>query len=354
MQNFLTGGGRMGQAIRDHDWDANPLGPPAGWPAVLKITASTMLSSRFPQALVWGPERIFLYNDAYGAIMAGKPNGIGRRFQDVWSEVWDDISDITDRAFAGEATFIEDFELTIERGSGPEKAWFTFCYSPVRDEFGHVAGMLNTVIETTGKVQAERTARLVTEELAHRIKNTFAVFQAIASQSFRGDAATPEARSRFEARIAAMASAQDVLLHSERRTARISEVIERTLRPYGDGTARITVEGPDLTIAGRQALSLALAVHELATNATKYGALSVPAGSVSLTWEGSETGIEDPFVLRWEERGGPAPHPSAKAGFGSRLIQQVFPADFGGTASYEMHTEGLRFVLETRSAHLRA
>ena len=87
------------------------------------------------------------------------------------------------KAYAGEATFIEDFPLTINRFGHPEEAWFTFCYSPIRDERGRVLGMIDTVIETTGKMLAERNSRLLNAELAHRMKNTLAMIAAIASQT---------------------------------------------------------------------------------------------------------------------------------------------------------------------------
>jgi hypothetical protein len=115
-----------------------------------------MLASRFPIYLVWGPRLITIYNDAFRPLLGAKPEALGRPFSEVWSEAWEEIGPIAERAFAGEATFIEDFPLTVERNGYPEEAFFTFCYSPVRDEVGRVAGFLDTVVETTAKVLAER------------------------------------------------------------------------------------------------------------------------------------------------------------------------------------------------------
>ena len=152
MTDWLQNSTEMANRIRHHDWANTSLGPLADWPDVLKTTVSLTLASHFPQAIVWGPELITLYNDAFVPILGSKPEALGRAFSDVWAEAWSYISPIADVAFAGQATYIEDFALVITRGGGPEKAYFTFCYSPIRDSFGNVVGMLDTVTETTQTV----------------------------------------------------------------------------------------------------------------------------------------------------------------------------------------------------------
>lgn len=152
MTDWLQDNGKMAEQIRRHDWANTPLGPLEHWPDVLKTTVSLSLASHFPQAIVWGPELITLFNDAFVPILGNKPHALGRPFSDIWKEAWSEISPIADAAFAGQATYIENFALMIERGSGPEQAYFTFCYSPVRDPFGKVVGMIDTVTETTQTV----------------------------------------------------------------------------------------------------------------------------------------------------------------------------------------------------------
>ncbi|MCD0497144.1 MULTISPECIES: ATP-binding protein [Achromobacter] len=154
--SFLAGGGEMGKRVAAYDWAATPLGPLAAWPPSLCVAVGMVMSSRFPCCLVWGRELITLYNDAFRPILGAKPEALGRPFSDVWSEAWPMIGPIADRAFAGEATFIEDYPVVIQRFGQAEEATFTFCYSPVRDEHGVVVGMMDTVIETTSRVQAER------------------------------------------------------------------------------------------------------------------------------------------------------------------------------------------------------
>jgi len=152
MTNWLQSGGEMAERVRHHDWANTPLGPLEQWPDVLKTTVALCFASSFPQAIVWGPQLITLYNDAFIPILGNKPDALGRPFSETWKEVWHEISPIADAAFAGHATFIENFPLVIERSDDPEQAYFTFCYSPIRDPQGNVVGMLDTVTETTTTV----------------------------------------------------------------------------------------------------------------------------------------------------------------------------------------------------------
>ena len=161
MMNWLQGSSDMAENVRQHDWASTPLGDPEQWPDVLKTTVALCFASSFPQAIVWGPHLITLYNDAFIPILGTKPYALGRAFSETWHEVWDEVSPIADAAFQGHATYIENFPLMIERGNGPEQTYFTFCYSPIRDPQGVVLGMLNTVTETTATVfQAQRLAAL--------------------------------------------------------------------------------------------------------------------------------------------------------------------------------------------------
>src|SRR5689334_17516289 len=146
--------------MRSRDWSTSPLGPPATWPQSLRSVVDLLLQSRFPMFVAWGTELGFLYNDPYAEILGAKhPASLGSRFHDIWSEIWTDISPLIDAAMAGEATYREDLPLLMNRKGFDEQTWFTFSYSPVRDESGKVAGMFCAVFETTGTVLAERALR---------------------------------------------------------------------------------------------------------------------------------------------------------------------------------------------------
>ncbi|PMX26709.1 MULTISPECIES: GAF domain-containing protein [Pseudomonas] len=156
MMNWLQSSSDMAERIRQHDWASTTLGPIELWPDVLKTTVALCLASSFPQAIIWGPRLITLYNDAFVPILGNKPYALGRPFSQIWSEAWDEIGPIADAAFEGHATYIENFPLVIERSATPEQAYFTFCYSPIRDPKGRVVGMLDTVTETTATVFLSR------------------------------------------------------------------------------------------------------------------------------------------------------------------------------------------------------
>jgi len=154
---FLQSGGSMGALMRAHDWQNSPLGVPETWPPCLRSTVSLLLGSHFPMFVAFGPELSLLYNDAYVDILGGKhPAALGRRFRDVWAEIWPDLAPLVCKALAGEPTWSEDLPLTMNRHGRDERTWFTFSYSPVRDEEARVAGLFCACTETTGRVLALR------------------------------------------------------------------------------------------------------------------------------------------------------------------------------------------------------
>ena len=170
MMNWLQSSSDMAERVRQHDWANTPLGPLEQWPDVLKTTVALCFASSFPQAIVWGPQLITLYNDAFIPILGTKPEALGRPFSEVWHEVWADISPIADAAFQGHATYIENFPLVIERGPTRDQAYFTFCYSPIRDREGKVVGILDTVSETTTTVFLTRRLAVL-DAISHTVAN---------------------------------------------------------------------------------------------------------------------------------------------------------------------------------------
>jgi PAS domain-containing protein len=150
---FLTGGGEMAASILAFDWPNSPVGPIEKWPYSLRTAIGMVLNSRFPMFLCWGPEFISFHNDAYTPLL-GRKQALGRSFRDIWAEAWETVGPIAERAFAGEGSYFEDLPIVVERHGSPEQTYYSFSYSPVRDESGEVAGILCTVFETTGKVEA--------------------------------------------------------------------------------------------------------------------------------------------------------------------------------------------------------
>ncbi|GAB3903553.1 hypothetical protein GCM10028803_32220 [Larkinella knui] len=153
---FLAGAGEMGQLIRSRDWSKSRLGSIENWPQSLRTTLSILLHSKFPMFLFWGPDLISFYNDAYRPSLGvdGKhPDALGEKGETIWPEIWSDIKPLIDQVMAGgEASWSEDQLLPIYRNGKIEDVYWTFSYSPVHDESGHVGGVFVTCSETTGKV----------------------------------------------------------------------------------------------------------------------------------------------------------------------------------------------------------
>jgi PAS domain S-box-containing protein len=172
---FLEGGGVVGTLMRAHDWSRSPLGAPASWPQPLKTVVGLLLQSRFPMFVAWGHDLGFLYNDPYAEILGAKhPRALGSPFRDIWPEIWHDISPLIDAAMAGHAIYREDLPLRMNRKGYDEQTWFTFSYSPLRDERGTIAGMFCAVSETTRRVLAERGMRELNETLERRVSEAIA------------------------------------------------------------------------------------------------------------------------------------------------------------------------------------
>jgi PAS domain-containing protein len=134
--DFLIGAGEMGARIQSHDWSASPLGPIETWPQVLRLFLSLMLQSKYPAGIIWGSDNILFYNDACRSLLGNKPEALGRPAHDVWPGAWDIVGPIVERAFGGEASYFEDLRIAMERKGYPEQTWWTFSYSPIRDEVG--------------------------------------------------------------------------------------------------------------------------------------------------------------------------------------------------------------------------
>jgi two-component sensor histidine kinase len=344
--------GAMARAVQAHDWAGTPLGPIEEWPNPLKTATDLMLASKFPCAIVWGPKLITLYNDAFRPILGNKPEALGRPFDEVWHEVWCYIEPLIEKAFAGEATFVEDYPLVIDRHGYPEQTYFTFCYSPIRDPSGRIVGMLDTVVETTAKVRAEKIAKLLNGELAHRARNLLSIITAIVEQTFRASDNKDDIRTALTKRIMALAQAQEILSQSNWSTASIRTVIRGALMPHRTGRGQISIKGPPVELSPSQSLSLALAINELATNATKYGALSTDGGRITIAWRIGTPGTDEAFHFSWIETGGPNVLPPTRRGFGTRLIEHALADDFRGAVKIDHDPAGLRCVLTTTMKNL--
>lgn len=209
--------------------------------------------------------------------------------------------------------------------------------------------MVRTLGEQVGRVlerkRTEAHQRLLVNELNHRVKNTLAIVQSIATQTFKGKNTDEAARNAFESRLAALAAAHDLLTAENWEAAPLRQVVEEAGLGCGVPGDRISVTGPDLRLQPKTAVSIAMALHELCTNAVKYGALSTPSGRVDIAWE-IVAGEPGRLRLSWKEKGGPPVAAPARRGFGSRLIERGLASELGGSAELHFLPSGVHFALD--------
>lgn len=208
--------------------------------------------------------------------------------------------------------------------------WLAYRLFPLGDGMGIVFR------DVTDFKNAEAHRELLINELNHRVKNTLTMVQAIATQTFKGvDQGT---REDFEQRLLTLSNVHSLLTDESWDGAELHAVIRASLRPHlGGARERLAFDGPDLRLRPKGAVALSMALHELGTNALKYGALSVEDGSVSLDWkvEGGR------FLLAWQERGGPTVTPPARTGFGSRMIERGLSAELQGEVRIDFRPDGV-------------
>ncbi len=256
-------------------------------------------------------------------------------------------SDQTRRAGTSEPRI----ELQIRRADTGEVRWLARDLEFQRDAAGNPVKMFGVMRDiTTSKAATERQA-LLTHELQHRIKNILATVSAIASQTLRsGD--LESARETFTTRLKALAEAHNILTGTGWTEASLRQVLDAALAPHNLG-ARAALRGVDRKLTPRMALSMALAVNELATNAVKYGALSNDAGRVDISWDINIPPSNEPeLVWIWRESGGPRVDAPQRRGFGSVLIERVLGADFGGTVTTDYASKGIVTTLKAPMANL--
>ncbi|WP_245453197.1 sensor histidine kinase [Aquibium carbonis] len=323
------------------------MGPAETWPLSLRSVVQMMLHQRQAICLFWGDDLNMLYNDAYAPLLGAKErDALGKPFRDIWSDVWNDVKPFVDMALGGEGTYAENMRLMMFRNGFEEETYFTFSYSPLFDDDGRVRGLINVTVETTQAVLAQRTQQVMRRELMHRVKNSLAVTSSVISATLRQAPSLEVARETITRRLAALADAQN-LFNDNADSAEVDVVLRAALRAHLDHSSRVSLSGPGVKISSQQAIGLSLAAYELATNAMKYGALSVDGGRIDVSWN---THGRRGFSFTWQESGGPPVEPPTRSGFGSRLTNRIVAAYFSGEGRTHYDRDGLRFELNGQLA----
>jgi PAS domain S-box-containing protein len=284
---------------------------------------------------------------ADGPTLHGAADGtevIGRPWIDVWTRPEDRaaVSTALDTARSGRSS---RFQAQLETGGSIR--WWDVAVMPLGATQDRPERILAVSRDITELKLTEARQTLLMQELAHRMKNTMAMVQAVAAQTMRNAVSLEAAGDSLAARLLALTQAHDVLLQGSFTRASLAGLVAGAVSLHGDGVAdRFQVSGPDLTLGPRHGMILALMLHELGTNAVKYGALSVVTGHVAITWTVTEAEDSPVLRFRWQETGGPPVTPPTRTGFGTRLIARSLAHSFGGTAQLAYPTEGAVLTFE--------
>lgn len=234
-------------------------------------------------------------------------------------------------------------EGVYERPDGTRGAFLAYP-TLLRDRDSAMVGAVNMLVDISDRKAAEERQKLLLDELNHRVKNTLATVQSLAAHSLRGDGDPQQMRQDFEARLLALSNAHNELADRRWEDAELAVLAREVLAPYG--SARLRLEGGPVTVPARTAVTLSMVLHELATNAAKYGALSAPEGRLTVRWKAEEEAGGRRLVLDWEEAGGPPVAPPSRRGFGTRFVDGAIRGELGGTIDLAFAPGGVRCRIE--------
>jgi two-component sensor histidine kinase len=233
------------------------------------------------------------------------------------------------------------------RGKDGEYRWFLSRALPARNKKGRVVRWFGTNTDITERLRAEQNREFLVNELNHRVKNTLAIVQGMARQTFRDSGDTGRALARtFENRLAALAAAHNLLTRSNWESSSLGELALESIKSGCAREAAVHIHGPPVVLTPKQAITFVMAFHELCTNATKYGALSSASGRIDIRWTVSDGPDGRQLKLIWRERGGPAVTPPRRRGFGLRMIEQALARELDGRATLQFRPDGLVCTIE--------
>lgn len=459
----------MGALIRAHGWLEPSLGPPSTWPQALRLMIGTALDSPMQAALLWGPDLLFLYNDAFIPLLGTRhPSALGRPVAKVWGSAWDQVSEPFYRALqTGKGFAARHVEIPMMRWGKAGSTYWDVSTTPIRGEDGKILGLLTQANDVSGQVlglkalqdsqerlqalvsstsyvvysmsadwtemrqlegndflsdthapsrtwlndyifeddqpavlraiqqaiaskstfelehrvrradgslgwalsravplfdnageirewfgaasdvtdrrRSEERQQFLMRELDHRGKNVLAVVQAAVSLTRASD--LPSYIQAVNGRISALARAQTILADGGWDGTDLEKLLRGELHPFVSAEQNIILDGSRLMLPARATQPLSMAVHELATNAVKYGALSVRTGSISVKWH--MNALEEILRLSWTEEGGPpVAGPPSGRGFGTRLLESTVRGQLGGALSFAWENTGLKCDIE--------
>jgi PAS domain S-box-containing protein len=251
-----------------------------------------------------------------------------------------------------EAAFVDSTDHSSEI-SYRRKDGSLFCaaifINPVRDQGGSIVEHFASFVDVTQQKQETAHSAMMIDELNHRVKNTLSTVQSIVWQALRQNAVPKAVRESIESRLFALSRSHDLLTRENWEGAGLLDLVNEALEPFGiaNGTTeRIVITGDNVRLPPKAALALGIALHELATNAVKYGAFSNDGGSILIEWMTKPTTEGNRLILRWQEKGGPPVTPPTHRGFGSRVIERGLPHELEGTVNLEYRVDGVNCTID--------
>jgi PAS domain S-box-containing protein len=282
---------------------------------------------------------------AAAAVGVSREQAIGRNISEFVSpDDYDRTSTMLEDKLNGGGT--TQYDVRVKSRTGEWLHW-EINSGLTRDADGMPKGLYVVGRDITERKRAEERQRLLINELNHRVKNTLAIVQALAQQSLKGKAPPAEERAAFEARLLTLAAAHNLLTRETWERVSLAEIIEIAVKAAsGTGDDRFEIKGPDVNLKPQTAVSMAMAVHELCTNAIKYGALSTDSGRIIVKWSVAEDEGKRRLRLEWIERGGPPVEPPARQGFGTRMIERGLAAEMMADVQLDFQPDGLVCIVE--------
>jgi len=241
--------------------------------------------------------------------------------------------------------FIDDYD-TVQRRKDGSPFDVALSLSPVLDGASSVIGVARIVRDVTSRVRGEKEKALLLGELDHRVKNILAIVSSVVIQTLKNAGSPEDFAASMEGRIKALSRAHSALTQAGVDQARLDTLVTTELAPYERAGARMTLSGPDVALTPRASLALAMAIHELTTNAVKYGSLSSHEGFLSVTWEGIGGAAGPTLRISWVESGGPTIKPPSTRGFGTTLIERSLAYELDATVTQSFEPSGLRCAIE--------
>ena len=290
--------------------------------------------------------RITYYNDAAAILWGHRPPLGSSEWCGSWKLFWPDGTPLPHDQCPMAVALKEDravrgMEAAAERPDGTRVPFIPYP-TPIHDETGKLIGAVNMLVDITDRKRAEEQQALLVRELHHRVKNTLATVQAIMGSTARAVDNIEDFKTALFGRIQSLAKTH-LLLADEERAVKFDDILRSELDAFDDGSnERIVLSGPEVPLSSQLAVSLGMAIHELTTNAAKYGALSVFGGKVEVTWSVTIDATRGTLAFDWVESGGPPVAQPLRQGFGSRLLAFVLPGQIQAKSQIDYAPDGIR------------